>query len=211
MIKFKLNGKPLAIPSSWEEVTYSQYLKMIEVKSDVEMISTFTGIDEETLRKATITGLDTLIAALGALGVFSKPAAFKTPDKIMGVPVPKNIKFESLGQFEDMRKLIMSGDMALDLKIESPVNPRLYVEGLRKICAIYIQKEMDGEYSYTKAMEMDFNNAPAHEVIGAGTFFFARVLNLLTGTQASSPQPSKTRTKKKQVGRSSAKSSRRTR
>jgi len=111
-----------------------------------------------------------------------------------------NIQFESLAQFEDMRAaMIKTKDNDVIALVKSYA---IFV-------AIYIQKIRDNEYSYDKAMAMipEIYQMPAHEVITTGSFFFVKLLTLLTGTAPTSRKANTPRKKRKQVTRSSKKSS----
>ena len=69
-ITLELNGVKLEkdIPISWKEVTFKQFLQLLKCNDDmVKIISIFTEIEEETLRKAKIYNLDILINLLSFL------------------------------------------------------------------------------------------------------------------------------------------------
>ena len=192
MIPFKLNGKQLQSPSDWEDLTFGQYVGVMENKTGtLGYISIFTGIDIETLKKAKIEGLDMIIQSLSFLRVTPKFEGTATNVGKYALPLNSkgifDIQLESLGQFEDMRAIIMSiPDKDLVAHTKAYAN----------YCAIYLQKLRDGEYNPDEAIKMvqDVMNMPAHEVIKAGSFFFLKLLNLLTGMVHSSqniPQKSK--------------------
>lgn len=204
MIPFKLNGKNLKIASSWHDLTFDQYVKVMESKGGTaDMIALFTGIDVEVIKKANFTGLDTVIEALSFL---KKPYQFdKSTPNVGKYKLPLNskgefnIQFETLAQFEDMRSAM----------IKTPDNDMVeLVKSYAKFVAIYVQKISDGEYSYDKAIAMipEIYQMPAHEVITAGSFFFVKLLTLLTGTAPTSQKATTNQKKKKQVTRSSKKS-----
>jgi len=178
MIQFKLNGKKLNIPSSWEDLSFNQYLQIMQPNNDyLKVVSIVSGLDYEYLKKAEIIGLEAIIQALTFL---NKPPVIPTSvPKIGKYKLPLdvkgqfNIQFKRLDQFEDMRK-VMAKDSTLQGITESyPV----YV-------AIYLQAIRDGEYSYSKAIAMvdEIKEMPALEVISAGSFFLIKQLSLLTGT-----------------------------
>jgi len=187
MIQFKLNNKPLILPSCWEDTTFGQYIEILKGKASgiTEAISLFTGIDIESIRKAKFTGLDMVIQTLSFL---NKTPDFKgKADKIGKYILPinskgeYNIQFESLAQFEDMRKVINKIDGKDVVSITMS-----YAE----FCAIYVQNIRDKEYSYDKAKAMipEIMDMPAHEVIKAGSFFLIKLSNLLTGTTETSSE-----------------------
>jgi hypothetical protein len=209
MIEFKLNGKKISIPSKWEDLTFKQYVYYMETKGTIpEILSLFTGIDQETISKATITGLEEVITALSFLN--TKAEFNSKPDKVGKYKLPLNsngefdIRFESLGQFEDMRKA---------LEKSSNAGGTQFVNAYALYIAIYLQKIRDGDYDYIKALEMipEIELMPAHEVISVGSFFTVKLLSLLTGTTNSFPATSQTMKKSKPVFQSSPKRSAATR
>jgi hypothetical protein len=205
MIPFKLNGKNLKIASSWHDLTFDQYLKWLQSKGSTgEAIALFAGIDQEVLKTANITGLESIIEALAFL---KAPAVFDKATPNVGkyqLPLNSkgefNIQFETLAQFEDMRATM----------IKTPDNDIVeLVKSYAKFVAIYVQKIRDGEYNYDKSLAMipEIYTMPAHEVITTGSFFFVKLLTLLTGTAPTSQKATTNPKKKKQVTRSSKKSS----
>ncbi len=185
MIQFKLNNEPIQMPSSWLDLTYGHYLGILENKGGIlELISLFTGIDIDTLKKAEIEGLESIIETLSFLK--ETPEFPASTPRIGKYELPLNskgeynIQFESLGQFEDMRA-VMS---------KVPNNNALeYTKALGRYVSIYLQKIRDCKYDPDKALFMfdsEVFDMPAHEVIAAGSFFLLRLLSLLNGTQKAS-------------------------
>lgn len=204
MIPFKLNGKNLKIASSWLDLTFDQYVKVMESKGGTaDMIALFTGIDVDVIKKADFTGLDTVIEALSFL---KKPYQFDKATPNVGkykLPLNSkgefNIQFESLAQFEDMRAVM----------IKTPDNDIVaLVKSYAQFVAIYVQKLRDGEYDPDKAIAMipEVYAMPAHEVITTGSFFFVKLLTLLTGTATTYQKATTKKLKSKPVTRSSKKS-----
>jgi len=200
MIQFKLNGKELNFPSSWLDTTFGQYIAIMENKSGtMGLISIFTGIDIQTLKKAKIEGLDMVIQSLSFIREVPKFEA--TATQIGKYKLPLNskgvfdVQFESLGQFEDMKQIMM-GVPEKDMVA--------HTKSYANYAAIYIQKLRDGEYDEDKAKLMipEVMEMPAHEVITAGSFFFLKLLNLLTGTTTSSQATNPKLKKSKPVSRS---------
>jgi hypothetical protein len=207
-MKFKLNGKPLNIPTSWDEVTYGQYLQMIKLEKDdpAAVIGILTGIESDVVRKAQIVGLEQILIAVRLLRTESPDFTGKVT-KVGKYTIPVNgngefnIKFESLEQFEDMRSVML----------KTANNPKSIIESYGEYVAIYLQKFRDGVYDAVKAeamIETEIKAMPAKEVLAAGTFFLVKLLNLLPGTAASSlptnPPPNKVigkRSKKSSKGR----------
>lgn len=201
MIAFKLNGKKVSIPSSWDDVTMSHYLSILngEVNDTTAMISLFTGISQEALKKAIIIGLDEVIGALSFLNTV--PEFKGKPDKVGMYQLPENIQFETLAQFEDMRALIKE---CKDIKSVTKAYP--------KIVAIYLQKVRNKEYDYSRAQQMvdDVLAMPAKEVITVGAFFYVKLTSLLRGTPTTSrPTPQSPKKSKPGLRKSVKRSARR--
>lgn len=205
MIKFKINDQSINVPTCWEDLTFSQYMRVLSLKDDtVELISIFTGLDQEYLRSARILGLKELLEVTKFLKTHIDVSKLLPPDTILGVKLPATVQLESLGQFEDMRKIMVSGHGA-DLS--------QFLENYARYVAIYVQKERDGSYNYKKAQDLipEIMQAPALEVIGAGSFFYVMLLSLLTGTKPSYPKVAAVPKRKRPATQSSKKRSGRTR
>lgn len=205
MIKFKINDQSINVPTCWEDLTFSQYMRVLALKDDtVELISIFTGLDHEYLRSARIIGLKELLEVTKFLKNHIEVDKLLPPAQILGVNLPTTIQLESLGQFEDMRKIMVSAHGADITK---------FIENYAKYVSIYVQKERHGSYDYKKAQDLipEIMQAPALEVIGAGGFFYVTLLSLLTGTKPNSQKAPPVQKKKKPVTPSSKKRSGRTR
>lgn len=205
MIAFKLNDKPLQIPSAWHETNFFQYVSVMEGVSDTgKVISLFTGIDHETIKKANFTGLELVITALSFLrtvpeipATVSQVGKYKLPLDSNG---EFNIQMESLAQFEDLRAIIK----------KLPNNDVIALtKSYSYIVAIYLQKIRDGEYDPDKAKSMvaEVEQMPALEVVSAGSFFLIKLLNLLNGTVKTSHNISQSPRKKQPVSAISKKRS----
>lgn len=204
MINFKINGKSVLIPTSWEDLTYSQYLEIFNLKDDVlQLVSILSGTDYEILKTATISGLDKLLEAISFIntppefpGYVSECGPYKIPSNKEG---KFNIQYESLGQFEDARQAISKtepGALAL-------------TKAYGKIVSIYLQKIKDGKYnpSEVPAMEEEINNYPAYQIITLGGFFFLKLRSLLSGTVKTSPPIPQTPKKSKRGSTGSSRNS----
>jgi hypothetical protein len=180
MIPFKINGQKIQIPTSWGDVTYSQYVTLLTTPNNlIYYVSLFTGISVDTLTKAQIKNIDKLAIALSFITIPPKIEA--EPTKLVGPYfLPKDITTESLGQFEDLRNLIK--------QFPKEPDPEKLAELYLKACAIYCQKIKDGKYDPAKvpAMEEELKGYSCIEVTQTGGFFLFRQVNLLTGTKTRS-------------------------
>lgn len=179
------------VPSSWEDLTYNQYIGLINTKGDfIDVISLFTGVSRETLSKSDIIGLESVVSSLQFIN--TTPVIPKSVKQIGKYKLPLdskgefNIQYKRLDQFEDMRK-----SMPKDNTLKS------LMDSYTIFVAIYLQPLRDGEYQFTKAAAMvdDVKQMPALEVLSMGAFFLIKQLSLLTGMQKTSrptnPKPKK--------------------
>lgn len=208
MITFKVNDSSIQVPVSWIEVTYSQYLQMFTLKDDtIQLISIFTGIEYETLKTATVLGLDRLYEVLSFVNTPPViPPYSPTCGPYTLPPNSKsqfNIQYESLGQFEDARQAMN----------KTTGNLYEHTKAYGRYVAIYLQKIRDGKYDPLKVpdMEAGVQNFPALEVISLGQFFFLKLKSSLNGTVKTSLPITPPQKKSKRVGRNSKRSSRATR
>jgi hypothetical protein len=149
------------IPLSWKEVTFEQFIKLAEARQDfAAILSVFTDIDPETLRKAQITNLPLIMDALSFID--KQPLDTTIPDSILGYKLPKNLEAETIAQFEDLKL------EAMEVKDK----------GLSKytvITAIYLVNP----YDYNQAVELSSQllKAPCEEVVAIGNFTLTRLID----------------------------------
>lgn len=202
MIDFKLNGKPIQICTSWDELSYDQFYATFTWDGSLKQLIWICNWNEITIKSAgEIQGnIDALVAALNFI---KKPAVWDKPVLQCGpykLPINHkgqyNIQYESLAQFEDMRALMakITGETQVD-------RAKSITELYPSFLAIYLQKIKDGEYSYNKAMEMipEIKTYPAREVVTLGSFFLVKLTSLLNGTPDSSQTTTPSQKKKKRV------------
>jgi hypothetical protein len=153
------------IPMRWEEVSFKQFLELSKAGNDfAKIISVFTDIEPETLRKAEIKNLDKLLTAITFINTKPEPVI---PKEILGYPVPKDLGFESIGQIEDIKDELK--------KIQGqPIEEQIKLYPL--FCAVYACKP----YDWNKSLEMQeqFLNAPCLEVLGIGNFTLMKLIGL---------------------------------
>ncbi len=190
-----LNGKLTEkyFPISWDNVTYKQFLELAECgDDDKKVLSVFSGIDPETIRKAKINNLIDVVSTLSFLR-HECPA--RVPERLLFYPMPKDLGLETIGQYEDIKSELA--------KLKGSENKIDQLKLYPFICAVYACRHMSrqrcldlvdklmnngrvqdaseivyGDYHYLKAEAMteEFLNAPAPEVLGIGNF---TVLNLI--------------------------------
>lgn len=198
MIYFNLKGQEVSIPTQWEEVTLIQYCEILKSPpSSISLVSIFTGIDYETLKSSLIIGLDQVLIAIQFT---HKPPTIPMPTQVGPFKISNpDIKFESLAMFEDMKQAM----------IKAPKDLPGLIRSYADICALYLQKQRDGEYSYQKAKEMvkEVEKYPAVQVIGLASFFLMKLIGLTSGIVPSSQSSPQNQKKKQRVTRNSRKHS----
>jgi hypothetical protein len=208
VIIIKINNETLHFPTKWEEVTYGQYIRIMSATTKAELICILLNQEYESLKNKTVVGLEDLFTA--ARFTDQKPTFSDYYPQVGHYKIPTNskgkfdIRFESLGQFEDMRSVMV--------KIK-PDEVTSLILAYGKSVSIYLQKIRDKEYDSNKVheLEAEIKSFPACEIIGLGQFFFLKLMILSNGTKASSLRTSQKLKKSKPVSKSSAKRSARTR
>jgi hypothetical protein len=170
MIKAKINGKPVQIETSWEEVSFGKFLDLIVCKDDYkQVLAVMLGESIETIQKAKFDGLERILPALKFLQV---PAQIEEkPIKLGTFTFPQDIGMESVEKFECLREAIKAVAGKEDLRTQT--------EALAYYAAIYIQEPFDeGE---ARKLAETFKALPCLEVMSAGSFFMAKVLSMQSG------------------------------
>lgn len=189
MVNFKVNGQKVVIPSSWQEVKFNLYCEVLKGKADLlKIVSIASGLNYETVKNATVIGLESVIQALNFLNTIPEVPGYTPTVGKYNLANTKDgkfdIQFESLAQFEDMR--IHLNKIAIkDQKYDIVSLTETYAV----FVAIYLQKIRDGKYNpeAAQAMILEVYEMPALEVISAGSFFFLKLLSLSSGTTKASP------------------------
>lgn len=170
-----LNGVKITrdIPTSWDKVTFRNFVDLATIGDDMtKIISYFTVIDEATLKKAKINNLETVLSALSFLSV---PPDTTIPKTILGYKLPDNLELESIGQYEDVKTLLV--------KMQGMGNDAVNLYPV--IVGTYAMKEYDG-------LEVDkfserFWNAPCGEVLAIGNFTVMKLSGLKKPSRKASP------------------------
>lgn len=174
MIKAKVNGEPVEIETEWAELKFSKFLKLLTAKDDYnEVIGILLNLPPDQVGKAKIIGLDKVLEGIRFM---------KTPAKVDPVPtqvgeykIPNDIRFESVAQFETLKKAINKA-AGMDNLTEQTKQLAMYA-------AIYCQPLKDGDFDDEKAtwLAERFLDYPCLEVMSAGNFFMAKCLSLTSG------------------------------
>ena len=170
-----LNGVKVqkAIPTKYEEVSFKNFIAL-EDNKEITAVSLFTGIDKETLKKANISNLDSLLKSLSFLQ--TPPALLNIPDEIAGIKVSKDIGFEAFGMFTDLKDELDKGLEGMELLKQYPL-----------FCAIYCTRPYDFMVSQSRVEE--FENMPCVEVLALGNFLLMKLVALKSITAPTSLKP----------------------
>lgn len=181
MIKAKVNGNQIQIETSWEELSFRKYIKLLErgigadnfqVKQS-DVLSVMLDLPPETIKTAQFDGLDPVISALAFL--YTIPKVEEYPKKLGDYVIPQDITHKSVEQFETMEKYINEA-----AKQESMVEK---VKPLALYCAIYCQP-LNGDYfDEEKAVWLSekIMDYPCQEVMSVGTFFTLKFVSIKKG------------------------------
>lgn len=176
------NGKPGKhnLATEWADVSFRQFLDLEKCGSDIiKVIALFTGIEYNTLLKAKIVDMDQVIAMLGFL---NSPAQPFIPTSICGYPVPKDLAFEEVKMFVDLKAYLAEN---------KDKTPQEQLALYPVYCGVYACKHRYNEYDFQLAEKLSevFFNAPCTEVLGIGNFTLLRLTGLNLNIAANSRQP----------------------
>jgi len=165
--------KTVQIPTRWEEVTFRQLLAINECNDDwLKIFGVFLEEPSEAIGNARAeTGtLDELLICLSFLTTTEIPKG--VPTSILGYDLPKDLGFETIGQYQYIRE---------DVASTATLNANDQIRRYALYCAVYAQPQTnDGEFDFEKAEEMaeQFMNAPAMEVLAVGSFTLLKLIGL---------------------------------
>lgn len=183
MITRSFNGSTVSYPGSWDEINFFQYQQLaLGCESDAEVVSIITGMPLEAVRDSKdVKAFQEIVSDFSFYA--TPPKDFKIPESVVingtEVAIPKDIGTHSVAQFEDLKAIIAE----LYPTPESEPTHNEVIEKYPLICAIYLQPLLDGEYGYSKAngLVKTIYMLPAVHVMGLGTFFFKKLIALLSG------------------------------
>jgi hypothetical protein len=167
-ITIELNGVKVQkdIPVTWDQVNYDQFLNLAQAGNDVaKILSVFTGIEAETIRKAKIHNFQAVYNLISFVWNTQLDTS-RIPDTILGYKIPKKLEVETIAQFED-------------LKIEAGTIKDGSRESLMAYCrmiAIYVTNPYDSDKADQLAPY--FLNASCQEVVALGNFTLMKLMPL---------------------------------
>jgi len=205
MEQFKLgtDKKVINMPSGWHDVPYYKGVQIFESElNDVEKLALLSDSNVDDIRNATDT--ESIFYLMSAFTFLRQaPRGLESPqipnsinlngNHIIFPHVIHGDKFDlgnaSVGQIKDMEMVLvnMGTEFREDEEEENQDRPFTEMETIKMcppICAIYIQKIIDKEYDYEKAMKLSDEISQYlsfKEVLNIGYFFFKKLIDLSDG------------------------------
>lgn len=175
-----LNGVKVKkqIPSKWSEVTFQHYMDLFGVSTTEinKILSVFTGIEESVLIKAKIINLDMVIQTLSFMRTTTM--SYAIPKYILGYPIPKDLNFETTGQFKDVQGIADSFPKVKPGEDPAPMSKEDQMKYI-DIVATYAMKDYcDASHQGREAFAKQFLNAPCEEVLAIGNFTLLKLIGL---------------------------------
>lgn len=177
-MRLKINGKKINIPNGWDQVTFKQYEKFINLKKDslYEVVALFTGISAEKWEQSQ--QVENFYLVEKALSWLNDPPDFKKakhPYQIdiggKRIIVPQSDDEYIVKEYEDLRATI---------QMEKKITYKSYP----KIAAIFLVRRIFGEYNtknYKETVKL-VKELSLYDVVGMGNFFLKSLVELRNGT-----------------------------
>jgi hypothetical protein len=199
-----INGKKTVheFPTDWDNVSFRSFLEIPSDETDIiKIIALILKIDYDVLCRAKIIGFDELVERLAFLKVQPVP---RVPKTCLGYPIPKDLGFETVGQFKDLNQYIkeISGLPPIEQFKKYPLLVAVYAcVHMDELRCKKLGKDLGlignaaeelgyGKYDWRKAEAMadDFLNAPCTEVMGIGNFTLLRLIALKNNIRPNFPK-----------------------
>lgn len=160
------------LPGSWDDVTFGQGLKLMKCKDTADTLAVFLDVKAETIKTAKIVNLEEVIKRIAFLET-KMPEIM--PKSINGYLLPKNLEFNSICRFEDVKSLVQK---VLPAKEGDPLTPE-QLQNYADIVGIYTMPN----YENASQPERDqfakqFFNSSCGEVMAIGNFTLVRFFEL---------------------------------
>lgn len=164
-----INGKSrfINIPTSWQETTFKQFVDLegIDSSDKVLMLEALTGIKKKVWLRSRVVNFD-LVERL--LNYLSKRLDTTMPKTILGYQVPKDLKVEELGRYEDARLVASTFD---EKKIKE------YLNRFPEIVSIFVMPNyLDATETQKDQFAKRFFDAPCGEVMAIGNFYLYKLM-----------------------------------
>jgi hypothetical protein len=197
MENYKLGKIRFKMPSSWQDVSFKAGLDILKSgDSDIKLLSRLSGVSVDDLSNATdFEELFYFINSFTWLGTLplkespEMPRSVKMGGRLIIFPhVVYNDKFDlgnaSVGMVKDMEAVLTNKTREILNGEERELTNIELIEILPFIVAIYLQKVIDRNYDYEKAMRLVdevSNQMSFKEVLNIGYFFLQRLIVLNNG------------------------------
>lgn len=164
------------VPTSWDQVSYNTFLKL-ELVEPVDVLCALWDLDKETLKRCEIRGFDDVAFALR----FVKEPIDVTvlPKQIAGCEVPKDLNFDQVGRYWDIKMIF-----------DSCVKDGKFIPELSRfpeIVAIAVMPDyLDATKEQQDAFTTKIGDQPCGEVLAIGNFCLTKLHLLSTATAPSS-------------------------
>lgn len=162
-VTLTLNGVKVNknIPTSWEYVTFRQFLDLVGKETDEEIISVLLGIDLETVKKARFTNLSMIKAMIQ----FTRgKLEYELPKSILGYTIRPNIEIEEIQRYADLESILKGfGEDGKENMKQFPLMVTTYIVE---------------PYNFKDAENMApaFLDAPALEVLAVANFIRTNII-----------------------------------
>ena len=162
-----INGKPVEVPSSFDELTFGQFLRLKESETDAETMCVLTSIELEVCKNIAPELMNVILAPASDLG----EVVYLDKPTVLGKPVPDN-----LGKMEYARK-VNCDNLSRNYKDEEMVG---------RMVAIYMAEgieDEDIEATYNLILNESFTN-----VVSAGKMISEQLVKM-SESEAKIPSP----------------------
>ena len=162
-----INDKPVEVPSSFDELTFGQFLRLKESNTDAETMCVLTGIELDVCQNISPELMNVILAPASDLG----EVVYLDKPTVLGKPVPDN-----LGKMEYARK-VNCDNLSRNYKDEEMVG---------RMVAIYMAEgieDEDIEATYNLILNESFTN-----VVSAGKMISEQLVKM-SESEAKIPSP----------------------
>jgi hypothetical protein len=197
MENYKLGKIKFKMPSSWQDVSFKTGVEILKSgDSDIKLLSRLSGISYDELINATdfeelfyFINSFTWVGTLPLKESPEMPKSVKFGDRLIIFPhVVYNDTFDlgnaSVGMVKDMEAVLTNKTREVLNGEERDLTNIELIEILPFVVAIYLQKVMDRNYDYEKAMRLvdDVSEKMSFkEVLNIGYFFLQKLIALNNG------------------------------
>lgn len=172
-------NKLKSIPKSFDEMTYSQMIKLVEWDglTFAELIQSWSGLDFDEALNYYDSIAPNVFDWLFTEKLFDRLNKLNCPNKIeingKSVKVPNDLRIESFG------KKMMINNIQLSIN-QSDDSSLALLKSIPKAVAVYLCDKYFGHFDSSKIDELELliNDLPAVKVYPIGMFFFRKLRTL---------------------------------